>query len=135
MRTDSEIASSDGAGSSTSSSSAIYYYGRFLVDNPDGVLRTYMTAQVRITLASAKGVVTLPTAAISSPNEKGERTVDVINDDGSLSRRVVEVGLDDKVRSEIRNGLRTGERVVAGRRAANPSPSACLLYTSPSPRD
>ncbi len=122
LRTDAEIASSDN--SSTTSSSAIYYYNQFLVDNPDGVLRTYMTAQVRIVLAAAKGVVTVPTAAVSSPNEKGERTVDVVNGDGSRSQRVVQVGIDDKVRTEIRNGLDAGERIVAGRRVANSSPSA-----------
>lgn len=122
LRTDAEIASSDN--SSTTSSSAIYYYNRFLVDNPDGVLRTYMTAQVRIVLAAAKGVVTVPTAAVSSPNEKGERTVDVVNGDGSRSQRVVQVGIDDKVRTEIRNGLDAGERIVAGRRVADSSPSA-----------
>ncbi len=124
LRTDAEIASSDNSSTSSSSSSAIYYYGRFLVDNPDGVLRTYMTAQVRVVLAAAKGVVTVPTAAVSSPNEEGERTVDVVNGDGSRSQRVVQVGIDDKVRTEIRKGLKAGERIVRGRRVADTAPSA-----------
>jgi len=100
LRSDSEISSSSSASSSSSSStsstsSAIYYYGRFEVDNPDGVLRTYMTAQVRIVLGEAKGVVTVPTA-----------------------------GLDDKARCEIRSGLNAGERVVLGRRSAETKVSA-----------
>ena len=122
LRTDAEIASSDNT--STSSSSAIYYYGRFLVDNPDGVLRTYMTAQVRIVLAAAKGVVTVPTAAVSLPNMNGERTVDVVNGDGSLSKHVVQVGIDDKVRTEIRSGLDAGERIVGGHRVADTAANA-----------
>ncbi len=122
LRTDAEIASSDNT--STSSSSAIYYYGRFLVDHPDGVLRTYMTAQVRIVLAAAKGVVTVPTAAVSLPNMNGERTVDVVNGDGSLSKHVVQVGIDDKVRTEIRSGLDAGERIVGGHRVADTAANA-----------
>jgi macrolide-specific efflux system membrane fusion protein len=122
LRSDSEIASSNANSSSSSSStsstsSAIYYYGRFEVDNPDGVLRTYMTAQVRIMLGEAKGVVTIPTAALSPPEADGKRFVDVVVADGSLERRAVQVGLDDKTRCEIRAGLHAGERVVVGRRA------------------
>ena len=83
-----------------------------------------MTAQVRIVLAAAKGVVTVPTAAVSSPNENGERTVDVVNGDGSLSQHVVQVGIDDKVRTEIRSGLDAGERIVGGRRVADTAPNA-----------
>jgi len=140
LRSDSEIASSASASSSASSSSssssstssAIYYYGRFEVDNPDGELRTYMTAQVRIVLDEAKGVVTIPTAALSGPDADGKRSVEVVGANGSLTRRVVEVGLDDKARCEIRSGLAAGERVVIGRRAAEtqassmPSPPGAL---------
>ena len=81
------------------------------MDNPDGVLRTYMTAQVRIVLGEAKGVVTIPTAALSAADADGKRFVEVVNADGSLDRRPVEVGLDDKARCEIRSGLKAGERV------------------------
>ncbi|MGA2492482.1 MAG: efflux RND transporter periplasmic adaptor subunit [Roseiarcus sp.] len=124
LRSDSEIASSSNASSSSSSSStsstssAIYYYGRFEVDNSDGVLRTYMTAQVRIVLDRAKGVITIPTAALSAPNVDGKRSVETVAADGSVSRRAVEVGLDDKARCEIRSGLKAGERVVVGRRSS-----------------
>jgi len=129
LRSDSEISSSSSASSSSSSStsstsSAIYYYGRFEVDNPDGVLRTYMTAQVRIVLGEAKGVVTVPTAALSAPDAAGKRSVEVVGAEGSVSRRVVQVGLDDKTRCEIRSGLNAGERVVLGRRSAETKVSA-----------
>ena len=73
--------------SSSSTSSAIYYYGRFEVENPDGVLRTYMTAQVRVVLGEAKGVVTIPTAALSAADAAGKRFVEVVNADGGLDRR------------------------------------------------
>ena len=137
IRSDSEISSTSSASSSSSSSSsstssAIYYYGRFAVANPDGVLRTYMTAQVRIVLGEAKGVVTIPTAALSAPDANGARSVETINADGTTTRRTVQVGLDDKVRCEIRSGLAAGDRVVVGRRsgetkaASMPGPPGAL---------
>ena len=128
LRSDSEISSSSSASSSSSSSSstssAIYYYGRFEVDNPDGVLRTYMTAQVRIVLGEAKGVVTIPTAALSAPDADGKRFVEVVDAAGGVARRAVQVGLDDKARCEIRSGLNAGERVVIGRRSSETKASA-----------
>jgi macrolide-specific efflux system membrane fusion protein len=128
IRSDSEISGTTSStatstSSSSSTSSAIYYYGRFEVPNPDGVLRTYMTANVRVVLGEAKGVVTIPTAALSAPNPDGQRTVEVVNADGTTARRVVQVGLDDKVRCEIRSGLSRGERVVVGRRPSEANAS------------
>jgi len=128
IRSDSEISSasstSASSSSSSSTSSAIYYYGRFETPNPDSVLRTYMTAQVRIVLGEAKGVVTIPTAALSGPDAKGARTVEVVSADGTTARRAVQVGLDDKVRCEIHSGLAAGEQVVVGRRSSEAKASA-----------
>jgi membrane fusion protein, macrolide-specific efflux system len=124
LRSDSAITSStssttsSSSSSSSSTSSAIYYYGRFDVPNPDGVLRTYMTAQVKVVLGEAKGVVTVPTAALSRNGIGGERTVEVVGPNGTTTARKVAVGLDDKVRVEIRSGLTVGEKVVVGRRSA-----------------
>lgn len=129
LRSDSAIASSTSASassssSSSSSSSAIYYYGRFDVPNPDGMLRTYMTAQIRVILGEAKGVVTVPTAALSPAGRDGGRTVDVVAADGTTARRAVTTGLDDKVRVEIRSGLTVGEKVVVGRRSTEAKASS-----------
>lgn len=127
LRSDSQITSSStssasSSSSSTSSSSAIYYYGRFDVPNPDGVLRTYMTAQVKVILGEAEGVVTVPTAALSSAG--AERFVEVVGANGATTRRTVVVGLDDKVRAEIRSGLTAGEKVVVGRRSTEAKTSS-----------
>ena len=130
LRSDSAITSSttstssSTSSSSSSSSAAIYYYGRFDVSNPDGVLRTYMTAQVKVILGESKGVVTVPTAALSPVGVDGGRTVDVIAADGTTARRKVSVGLDDKVRVEIRSGLAAGEKVIVGRRSSEPKTSS-----------
>lgn len=122
IRSDTSIAStSTGASSSSSSSSstAVYYYGRFDVPNPEGRLKTYMTAQVHIVLGTAKGVLTVPTSAVSAAGPGGDRSVEVVDGDGVITRRVVDVGLDDKVRIEIRSGLKVGERVISSRKSAD----------------
>jgi macrolide-specific efflux system membrane fusion protein len=43
---------------------AIFYYARFEVPNPQGVLRLDMTAQVHIQLTGVKNVLTIPLSAL-----------------------------------------------------------------------
>lgn len=127
IRSDTSIVSSTTSSSSSSSSStsvAVYYYGRFEVPNPEARLKTYMTAQVHVVLGSAKGVVTVPTSALSAAGAKGERTVEVVDADDAITRRVVTVGLDDKVRVEIKTGLKPGERVVSNRKTGGAATAA-----------
>lgn len=127
LRSDTSIVATTSSSSSSSSSSstsvAVYYYGNFDVPNPDSKLLTYMTAQVRIVLGSAKGVLTVPSSAVSAPNAKGERGVEVVDDQNAIARRVVVTGLDDKVHTEIVSGLKEGERVVSNRKSAVAAPS------------
>ncbi|AMN44606.1 efflux RND transporter periplasmic adaptor subunit [Rhodoplanes sp. Z2-YC6860] len=123
LRSDSEIVSSSAqtASSSTSTSStAVYYYGRFVVPNEDGLLRTYMTANVSVVLGEAKGVPTVPTAAVSKDAD-GQHIVEVVGADKAIVQRRIAVGLSDKVRYEVKSGLSIGDRVVVGRRSTNPS--------------
>ncbi|MFD2184857.1 efflux RND transporter periplasmic adaptor subunit [Rhodoplanes azumiensis] len=114
--TSSSSSSSSGSSSSTSTS-AIYYIGVFDVPNPNGWLRTYMTAQVHIVLGAAKGVPLVPSAALGPKEPDGRRTVQVVGPDGAIETRRVTVGLDTKATAEIRAGLQPGERVVTGRRS------------------
>jgi macrolide-specific efflux system membrane fusion protein len=120
---DKSIASSTSAGSSsassTSSSAAIYYNGILNVPNADGRLKTYMTAEVHILLGQAKGVLTVPAAAIRKETE-GRHTVQVVDDKQRISSRSVDVGLNDRINAEIRSGLKAGERVVVGQFAGDP---------------
>jgi macrolide-specific efflux system membrane fusion protein len=117
LRSDSEIATTAAAASSSSdsTSAAVYYYSRFDVPNPDGFLKTYMTAEVHIVLGEAKNVVVVPSTAIRINPKNGRTFVEIVGSDGKVERRPVEVGLDDKVRTEIKSGLEPGERVVSSR--------------------
>ena len=100
--------------SSSSSSSAIYYNGIFSVPNPDNRLRTYMTAEVHIVLASANNVLTIPAAALGQRLGEGRYSVRVVGSDGTITTREVETGVNDKVTTEIKSGLAEGDRVVTG---------------------
>ncbi|KJS13095.1 MAG: hemolysin secretion protein D [Hoeflea sp. BRH_c9] len=116
VKNDSSFSSSDSTSSSSSSSSseAIYYNGIFNVSNADGRFRTYMTAQVHIVLGQAKGVLTVPAAALGTMDSEGRYTVHVVGADGTVSERKVEIGLNDKVTVEVRDGLAESEIVVTG---------------------
>jgi len=120
IRSDSSFSSSTSATSSSSSSgsssstSAIYYNGVFNIPNQDGHLRTYMTAEVHIILGEARNVLTLPSTALNPTGTEGHYSVRVVGENGTLSERKVEVGLNNKVMAEVRSGLAEGERVVTG---------------------
>lgn len=70
----SSSSSSSSAGSSSSSlasSQAICYDGIFDVPNPDGRLRTYLTAEVHIIVGSAKHVLTIAASTVEGPASDG----------------------------------------------------------------
>lgn len=107
----------------TSTAAAVYYYGLFDVANPEGKLRIGMTAQVRIVLASAQQVLTVPAAALTATGRDGRASVRVQAEDGTISPREVVVGLKDSTQAEIREGLREGERVVIAEGSATLAPA------------
>lgn len=94
------------------SRTAMYYNGQFDVDNSDGRLRSYMTAQVRIVLGRAHNVLTIPSAALGARTGDGSYTVQVRGADGQATARRITIGLDDQIQVEARSGLKEGEQVV-----------------------
>jgi len=102
---------------SSSTSSAIYYNGIFDVPNPDGRLRINMTAQATIVLSTAKNVLTLPSAALGARGADGRHTVRVLEGGRVVDKRV-RVGLDNRVKAQVLEGLRAGELVVTSEAVA-----------------
>ena len=99
----------------SSSSSAVYYNGLFDIPNPEGVLRTSMTAQVYIVLASARHVLTVSSAALTPAGGPGRYTVRVMTAPRKPpSVRQVVIGNNNNVRAEVLSGLKAGELVVIG---------------------
>ncbi len=115
ITSDSSLTSSSvSSGGSSSSTSAIYYNGVFTVPNPDGALKTYMTAEVHIIVGFARDALIVPSAALVARRDDSRYTVRVQDRDGAITDRTVEVGLDTKVRAQILSGLQEGDRVVIG---------------------
>ena len=113
IRNDISFNSSSTASSSSSTSQAIYYNGTFNVPNDDGVLRTYMTAEVHIILGRAEKVLLIPSDALNDVSGK-KAVVNVLDKNGKLEARNIETGLNNKVMVEVVSGLEEGETVVTG---------------------
>jgi macrolide-specific efflux system membrane fusion protein len=115
----------DTSTTTTSTASAIYYYGLFDVDNPDGVLRTSMTAQVNIVEQSAKNTLTMPAAALGQKNKDGSYTVMVANEKGHPPEpHKVMIGVNDGSNAQVLSGLKMGDQVVVAEGASGGAASA-----------
>ena len=104
------LATSKNTTSTASTDTAVYYYGKMDVPNPDGKLRIGMTANMVINVREAKGVLTIPMTALQT-NASGEDEVQVMVG-GQPQPRVVKLGINDGVNSEVSEGLKEGEQVV-----------------------
>jgi macrolide-specific efflux system membrane fusion protein len=106
-------ADSTGGGRESSGSSAgnaVYYSALLDVVNSDGILRVSMTAEVRIVVAEDHAVLIIPSAALR--DKDGSYFVTVLNDRGRGTLRSVQIGINNHVSAEVREGLKLGERVV-----------------------
>lgn len=130
----SEVSSSTTTTSTSVGSSAIYYDGLIDVPNTDRVLKADMTAQVTLSVARARGVVTIPAAAIDlagpgggrppqaqtgKPRSADEHTVLVLDAKGRPQPRGVRIGLNNNVTAEVLSGLQPGDKVVDGQASAS----------------
>ncbi|AQT48405.1 efflux RND transporter periplasmic adaptor subunit [Bartonella choladocola] len=113
IRNDISFNSSSTASSSSSTSQAIYYNGTFNVPNDDGVLRTYMTAEVHIILGRAQKVLLIPSDALNDVSGN-KAVVNILDKNGNVEARDIETGLNNKVMVEVVSGLEEGETVVTG---------------------
>ncbi len=119
----SDTSGSGGAAATTpaGAAKAIYYNGIFDVPNPDGSLRIAMTAQVTVVVAVAKDVLSIPSAALGTRDPDGRYKVRVVNGP-KIDERLVRIGLDNRVRAEVKDGLVADEMVVTSDAAAPGAP-------------
>ncbi|EOV9570780.1 macrolide transporter subunit MacA [Cronobacter turicensis] len=93
---------------------AIFYYARFEVPNPQGVLRLDMTAQVHIQLGGVDDVLTIPLAALGEPVGDNRYKVTLLRN-GETREREVTIGARNDTQVEVVQGLTEGDEVVIGR--------------------
>lgn len=97
----------------------ILYNALFDVANEDRRLMTKMSAQVSFVVAEAKGVVTVPVAALRKSADGGTEVL-VSDSAGAVTPRAVHAGICNRSQAEIVSGLAVGERVVVGEPASEP---------------
>ncbi|RUO37613.1 efflux RND transporter periplasmic adaptor subunit [Aliidiomarina shirensis] len=96
----------------------VLYNALFEIPNPDGVLLPQMTTQVFFVVESAEQVVSVPASAVR-PTGRGTGEVQVMRN-GSVEAVSVELGISDRVHTEIKSGLSAGDEVVIPTMAGMP---------------
>ncbi len=94
----------------------VLYYALFDVPNPTGELMIDMSAQVYFVIDSAENVLLVPVSALSENRDtttrKVQETVRVVDANGSIIERPVEVGVRSRVQAEIKSGLEERDKVI-----------------------
>nr|WP_256448771.1 efflux RND transporter periplasmic adaptor subunit [Falsochrobactrum sp. TDYN1] len=93
----------------------VLYFALFDVPNPTGELMINMSAQVYFVLEQADDVLLVPTSALNHSREGGEEpqtSVDVVDTNGVVVKRSVEIGVRNRVQAEVKSGLEEGDQVV-----------------------
>ncbi|AXK52860.1 MULTISPECIES: efflux RND transporter periplasmic adaptor subunit [Pseudomonas] len=110
---------SQGSGSPTSTSKSgsgrvVLYTVLLDVDNADNALMAEMTTQVFFVANQAKNVLTAPIAALQGSTEPDLQTARVVAKNGSIDERKVRVGISDRLRIQILDGLNEGDHLLIG---------------------
>lgn len=97
----------------TVTNNVVLYNALFDIDNSSGELMSNMTAQVFFVVSSAKNVILAPLSAITLDQDHKHGVVHLLNDDGSISEKRVEVGLISRLQVQILSGLDEGVKLVS----------------------
>ena len=81
-----------------------------LFANPGNVLRPGQYGKVRAVVRVQRNAFLIPQAAVNE--QQGSYVVDVVGNDGKVAVRTVQVGERTRTMWVIRDGLKTGERVI-----------------------
>lgn len=103
--------------STDSTDTAVYYYARALVPNTDGKLSIGMTTQNTVSIREAKNVLIIPSITIKKHD--GKTFVRVLDGNNKTVEREIVTGLKDSMNTEVKSGLRAGEKVVVSSASKN----------------
>ncbi|UCZ84400.1 efflux RND transporter periplasmic adaptor subunit [Pseudomonas sp. L5B5] len=112
-----ETSQGGGSPSNTSKSGSgrvVLYTVLLDVDNADNALMAEMTTQVFFVASSVKDVLTAPIAALQEGEAPGQQIARVVADNGAVSERKVRVGISDRLRIEVLEGLNEGDHLLIG---------------------
>jgi len=101
--------------SSKSGSGRVVLYTVLLdVDNSDNALMAEMTAQVFFVASQVKDVLTAPVAALLGTSSADKQIARVVATNGRIEEREVRLGISDRLRVEVLDGLREGDHLLIG---------------------
>jgi len=101
--------------SNKSSSGRVVLYTVLLdVDNSDNALMAEMTTQVFFVAGQVKDALTAPVAALQDSTSADRQTARVVAENGRIEERVVRLGISDRLRVEVLEGLSEGDHLLIG---------------------
>ncbi|MGY2136516.1 efflux RND transporter periplasmic adaptor subunit [Pseudomonas reactans] len=84
------------------------------VDNSDNALMAEMTTQVFFVASQVKDALTAPVAALSGTANPNEQIAQVVGKNGRIEQRQVRVGISDRLRIQVLDGLSEGDHLLIG---------------------
>jgi macrolide-specific efflux system membrane fusion protein len=104
------VSSGSGSGGGAGSSgSAVQYAATLVITGDTADLRTGLSAAIQVVTGSASDALSVPTSAVSGTG--ANRSVLVVNADGSTTRTPVTVGIEGDSTDQITSGLTEGQKV------------------------
>ena len=80
------------------------------VEDPEGVIKAGMFAEVRLTAVKKENVVAVPSDAVITSGS--EKKIVLLNQDGTVTVKKVTVGIDNGDLAEITSGIKVGDKIV-----------------------
>ncbi|MGY2271212.1 efflux RND transporter periplasmic adaptor subunit [Pseudomonas azotoformans] len=84
------------------------------VDNSDNALMAEMTTQVFFVASQVKDALTAPVAALSGTANANQQIAQVVGKNGRIEQRQVQVGISDRLRVQVLDGLSEGDQLLIG---------------------
>ncbi|AZE84701.1 Macrolide-specific efflux protein MacA [Pseudomonas orientalis] len=84
------------------------------VDNADNALMAEMTTQVFFVASQVKDVLTVPVAALQGTPTADTQIARVVAKNGSIEQRTVRLGISDRLRVQVLDGLDEGDHLLIG---------------------
>lgn len=111
--------SSQGSGSPNSSAKSgtgrvVLYTVLLDVDNSDNALMAEMTAQVFFVASSARNTLTAPIAALQGSAHAERQFARVVAKNGRIEEREIRLGISDRLRVQVLEGLQEGDHLLIG---------------------
>ncbi|MFL1503990.1 efflux RND transporter periplasmic adaptor subunit [Pseudomonas sp. O64] len=100
--------------SKTGSGRVVLYTVLLDVDNSDNALMAEMTTQVFFVASQVKDALTVPVAALLGSQGSDKQIARVVAKNGAIQEREVRLGISDRLRVEVLDGLNEGDHLLIG---------------------